>query len=59
MTSTEQAARIHRISEGVIATYIHDISTSTALGAPPAPLSERAANSSGAMTRFAPGGSRP
>ena len=33
MTSTAHAARIHRISEGVIASYIHDISTSAAVGA--------------------------
>jgi hypothetical protein len=31
MTSTAHEARIHRISEGVVASYIHDIST------PPAP----------------------
>jgi hypothetical protein len=29
-------ARIHLISEGVIASYIQDISTSAAVGAPPA-----------------------
>ena len=34
MTSTAHAARLHRISEGVVASYIHDISTSTAVGAP-------------------------
>ena len=33
MTSTAHAARLHRISEGVVASYIHDISTSTAVGA--------------------------
>jgi hypothetical protein len=40
MTSTAHAARLHRISEGVVASYIHDISTSTAVGAPEAALSD-------------------
>ena len=34
--STTHQARIHRISEGVVASYIHDISTNTAVGAPSA-----------------------
>ena len=75
MTSTAHAARLHRISEGVVASYIHDISTSTAVGATDtrtlqsdrrrlsalherASDGSRAANSRGALTRFAPGGSR-
>ena len=33
MTSTAHTARLQRISEGVVASYIHDISTSTAVGA--------------------------
>ena len=33
MTATAHAARLHRISEGVVASYIHDISTSAAVGA--------------------------
>lgn len=40
MTSTAHAARLHRISEGVVASYIHDISTSTAVAAPSAALSD-------------------
>lgn len=33
-------ARIHLISEGVIASYIHDISSSTAVGVPAATAEE-------------------
>jgi hypothetical protein len=58
MTSTAHAARLHRISEGVVASYIHDISTSTAVGAPSAALSDSPATRLSARRRRIPTGTR-
>ena len=58
--STTHQARIHRISEGVVASYIHDISTNTAVGAPSATARRHRGHPVGRATRVAPfAGRRP
>jgi hypothetical protein len=57
--STTHQARIHRISEGVVASYIHDISTSTAVGGPSATARRHGGHALGRATRVARASSAP
>jgi hypothetical protein len=61
---TAHQARIHRISEGVVASYIHDLSASTAVGDPSAMSRRHGGQVPGRASRAArasrrPGGSSP
>ena len=49
--STTYQARIHRVSEGVVASYIHDISTKSAVGAPSATARRHRGHAEGRATR--------